>query len=230
MPKSSAVLTRPVPKTCCQRRLTATRAVSGCSGATSHCARPRRLRGASVGSGGRNAGVSAADLVAALVVLAALQDVRRPRRRPLLEDQRRRHLLLESAALLLERRPAARAAGRTIGRVLAVDVLDEVVAQQLALLLAVALAACGTFERVLRPASAGRQAVACPAAWPSARRPATRADRASRRPSTGLARTSPAAQPASAIILRFTSAISALAIAGHAFGRLQLRSPPARRT
>ena len=49
MPKSSAVLTRPVPKNICQKRLTITRPVSGCSGSTSQRARPSRLGGASFG-------------------------------------------------------------------------------------------------------------------------------------------------------------------------------------
>ena len=55
-PKFSAVLTRPVPKWCCQIRLTVTRAVSGFSGAASHRARPSRLRGTPEGNGGRHAG------------------------------------------------------------------------------------------------------------------------------------------------------------------------------
>ena len=42
-PKSPAVRTRPVPKSSCQKRLTVTRAVSGCSGRSSHCAKPRRF-------------------------------------------------------------------------------------------------------------------------------------------------------------------------------------------
>ena len=45
-PKSSAVLTIPVPKTWSQKRLTATRAVRGWLGAISHWARPNRLAGA----------------------------------------------------------------------------------------------------------------------------------------------------------------------------------------
>ena len=56
MPKFSAVLTRPVPKWCCQIRLTATRAVSGFSGEASHRARPSRLRAAPAGNGGRHEG------------------------------------------------------------------------------------------------------------------------------------------------------------------------------
>ncbi len=57
-PKSSAVLTMPVPKTWSQKRLTATRAVRGWLGAISHWARPRRLTGAPGGSGGKNAGTA----------------------------------------------------------------------------------------------------------------------------------------------------------------------------
>ena len=49
------VLTRPVPKIHLPERLTATRAVSGCAGSTSHCARPRRLP-RRPGSGGSTAG------------------------------------------------------------------------------------------------------------------------------------------------------------------------------
>ena len=45
VPKSSTVATRPTPKCCAQKRLTATRAVSGLSGATSHLASARRLSG-----------------------------------------------------------------------------------------------------------------------------------------------------------------------------------------
>ena len=46
-----------MPKRFCHMRLICTRAVSGCSGDTSHCARPSRLWGESMGRGGRNAGV-----------------------------------------------------------------------------------------------------------------------------------------------------------------------------
>ena len=48
----------PKPKKCCHWRLTCTRAVSGCSGRNSHCARPRRFFGASFGNGGRKPGAS----------------------------------------------------------------------------------------------------------------------------------------------------------------------------
>ena len=57
-PKSSAVLTMPVPKTWSQNRLTATRAVSGWFGAVSQRASPSRFSGAPGGSGGKNAGVA----------------------------------------------------------------------------------------------------------------------------------------------------------------------------
>ncbi len=59
VPKSSLVFTSPVPNIACQTRLIATRLVSGCAGSTSHRARPSRFDGASLGNGGRNAGVVA---------------------------------------------------------------------------------------------------------------------------------------------------------------------------
>ena len=126
-PKSSAVLTMPVPKNCCQNRLTATRAVSGCFGAISHWARPRRFIGAPGGSGGRNAGVARLDLVAPLVVLAAVEHerrlaARRPSRgRPASSGSARR-----AASALARPARASRAAARTTWRVLAYAVLDEV--------------------------------------------------------------------------------------------------------
>ena len=61
-PKSSAVFTRPVPKISCQKRFTVTRAVSGCPGATSHCASPKRFRGYSLVIGGSTAGVEGVTL------------------------------------------------------------------------------------------------------------------------------------------------------------------------
>ncbi len=48
----------PVPNTSCQKRLTVTRAVSGFSGSMSHFARPKRLRGKSLGNGGKLSGVA----------------------------------------------------------------------------------------------------------------------------------------------------------------------------
>ena len=76
-PKSSTVFTSPVPKSICQSRLTATRAVSGLAGSTSQRARPsrsgRRRRGQRRKTG-RDAGL---DPRPGLVVLAADQDVRR---------------------------------------------------------------------------------------------------------------------------------------------------------
>ena len=42
-----------MPKNCCQKRLTVTRAVSGFSGETSQLRQAEPVRGASVGSGGR---------------------------------------------------------------------------------------------------------------------------------------------------------------------------------
>ena len=47
-----------MPKISCQKRFTVTRAVSGCSGRSSHWAKPRRFRGKSAGMGGRNEGVA----------------------------------------------------------------------------------------------------------------------------------------------------------------------------
>ena len=49
--------TIPRPKNDCHHRLTATRAVSGCFGSVSHCARPSRLRGHEPSNGGKAAGV-----------------------------------------------------------------------------------------------------------------------------------------------------------------------------
>src|SRR5262249_40399584 len=75
-PKSPLVRTMPVPKTSCQKRLTVTRAVSGCSGRRSHWANPRRVRGRAGGIGGRGPrrGRGGLHLVAALVVVAAEED------------------------------------------------------------------------------------------------------------------------------------------------------------
>ena len=55
-PKFSDVLTRPVPKYICQKRFTATRAVSGWSGSTSQRANPSRSFEYSSGIGGSTAG------------------------------------------------------------------------------------------------------------------------------------------------------------------------------
>ncbi len=55
----------------CQKRLTVTRAVSGCSGRSSHWAKPRRLRGRSAGQRRQDRRRVGRHLVAALVVLAA---------------------------------------------------------------------------------------------------------------------------------------------------------------
>ena len=55
-PKSSEVLTMPVPKYSCQKWFTATRAVSGLLGSTIHFARPSRFIGAPGAMGGRKAG------------------------------------------------------------------------------------------------------------------------------------------------------------------------------
>ena len=63
-PKSFTVFTRPVPNIIAQKRFTATRAVSGCCGEASHCARSRRVRRlVEVVAGlGRNAGNAASTL------------------------------------------------------------------------------------------------------------------------------------------------------------------------
>ena len=61
MPKSPVVRTRPVPNTSCQKRLTVTRAVSGCSGRSSHWAKPEAIAAA-----GRPAAAAATSGVPAL--------------------------------------------------------------------------------------------------------------------------------------------------------------------
>src|SRR5215471_21788787 len=55
-PKSSAVLTIPVPKYCCQYWFTATRAGSGLDGSRIHFANPKRFGGMSRDIGGRKDG------------------------------------------------------------------------------------------------------------------------------------------------------------------------------
>ena len=56
-PKSAGVRTRPAPKSICQRRFTATRAVSGCSRMVIQLARPRRIGAAQpAGGGGQDGG------------------------------------------------------------------------------------------------------------------------------------------------------------------------------
>ena len=113
-PKSSAVLTSPVPKTWSQNRLTATRAVKGWFGATSHCARPSRLSGAPGRRRRQEGRRCPADLVAPLVVLAAVEQERRLRfATPLAEDQGCRNLAVDLAALLLGLRQLGCAVGRT---------------------------------------------------------------------------------------------------------------------
>src|SRR5437879_8483268 len=59
-PRSSLVLTRPVPKYVCQTRLTNERAVVGDLRSTSHWAKSSRVAGAPAGSGCRNAGTPGA--------------------------------------------------------------------------------------------------------------------------------------------------------------------------
>ena len=76
-PKSSTVFTSPVPKSICQSRLTATRAVSGLAGSTSQRARPSRSAFASRGHGADQRRDAGLDPGPGLVVLAADQDVRR---------------------------------------------------------------------------------------------------------------------------------------------------------
>ncbi len=65
----------PVPKTSCQKRLTATRAVNGFESSTSHFASPSRLRGREAGSGGQSGRGGRLDTVPRLVVSAPIQDV-----------------------------------------------------------------------------------------------------------------------------------------------------------
>ena len=55
-PKSSEVFTIPTPKSLSHKRLTQTRAVSGCSPVTNHWAKPKRFMGAPLGNGGNAAG------------------------------------------------------------------------------------------------------------------------------------------------------------------------------
>ena len=56
VPKSSLVFTSPVPKNCCQKRLTVTRAVSGFFASTSHFANVSRFVTSLGGKGGNTAG------------------------------------------------------------------------------------------------------------------------------------------------------------------------------
>ena len=79
-PKSSVVLTSPSPKNICQCAIDGHAAVSGLAGSTSQRANPSRFLGRPAGSGGRQAGHAARDLLAGVIVLPADQDVRRPRR------------------------------------------------------------------------------------------------------------------------------------------------------
>src|SRR5581483_12385256 len=58
-PKSSELLTKPVPKYICQYRLTVTRAVNGLAGLTSQRASVSRFAGASLGRGGSAEGTPA---------------------------------------------------------------------------------------------------------------------------------------------------------------------------
>ena len=58
-PKSSSVATNPIPNSRAQKRLTATRAVSGFSGLTIHFASARRLAGIASSRGGSEFGVLA---------------------------------------------------------------------------------------------------------------------------------------------------------------------------
>ena len=133
-PKSSAVLTIPVPKTWSQNRLTATRAVRGWLGATSHCASPSRLTGAPGGSGGKNAGTARPDLLAPLVVLAPLEQERRlGLARLLAKDQGRRNLFVELLCVLARPSPAWLRSGSKTASRLRIGVLDEVGAQLLGL-------------------------------------------------------------------------------------------------
>src|SRR6266851_1455772 len=61
-PKLSTVFTKPTPKNISQYRFTATRAVNGLDGSTSHMARPNRFLGAPAGGDGSHAGVPGSTL------------------------------------------------------------------------------------------------------------------------------------------------------------------------
>ena len=109
----------PVPKYCCQKRLTVTRAVSGFCGSTIQLANDSRLGGASCGQmgtdGGRDAGL---DLLALAVISTAEEHEHVARLGHVLHDQRagrrqfgRSQLFARSGQLLIQgREDLARAA------------------------------------------------------------------------------------------------------------------------
>src|SRR5262249_17179490 len=76
MPNSSLVSTMPVPKSSSHSRFTATRAVNGWSGLTSHFANVRRFMGSPAGGWGKTAGKPGGHFVALVQVIAADVDVR----------------------------------------------------------------------------------------------------------------------------------------------------------
>ena len=90
VPKSSTVSTSPTPKYCAQKRLTATRAVSGLAGSTSHFASARRLGGcpAAAVSGLQDRRNAGRDHFTRVEKVAAGENVRFARRRQLLHYQR----------------------------------------------------------------------------------------------------------------------------------------------
>ena len=112
-PKSSTVLTSPVPKSICQKRLTATRAVSGLAGSTSQRARPSRSAGAPCGQRRQAApGRRARPARPACRTAPRIRTYVVARRRHLLHDHRRRECSRPARrARPRERRP--RASGRS---------------------------------------------------------------------------------------------------------------------
>ena len=75
-PKSPADRTRPVPNNSLQNRFTVTRAVSGCSGRSSHLRKPKPIVRQVGREGGQHRGRARRHLILALIVLAAVEDER----------------------------------------------------------------------------------------------------------------------------------------------------------
>ena len=124
-----------MPNGCCQKRLTATRAVSGWDGRQQPLHNAQPILGASAGNFAEEGGDGPRDLLSRLVVFTALQDVCRFGIPQLAEHVRCRHLLVQFGQLplrvrqlFLERLQRGLRAG--------VDVLDEIVAKLLPLLVA----------------------------------------------------------------------------------------------
>ena len=90
----------PAAKEACHQRLTATRAVSGCWGPVSHCARPSRLRGHEFfkrRQAGRRTGL---DTVSRGIVGTSLQQVSRPGMRHLFHHHDLGHRIDQCTPLL----------------------------------------------------------------------------------------------------------------------------------